>query len=124
MDIRITDIDKAKSYNVKNNISRIFFVLSETPPAKWVRIFDALWVNHFYMSKRHAGIQGKYLYIDCVPNEIEKDHLPELNDNVRETNTRFTKWQQEQDEIRRRNEETDRRRRSEIDDIRNNIDFN
>jgi hypothetical protein len=44
------------------------------------------------MRKRRATISGKRLEIFCVPDELEKDHLPELKKIIAETNQIYRKF--------------------------------
>lgn len=52
--------------------------LSASAPYEWADYFNAGWQQHIYMMKRRASVSGRRLTIDCVPDELEKDHIPEL----------------------------------------------
>jgi len=41
---------------------------------------------------RHAWIEGRYIVIDCVPEEIEKYHLQDLKQDVMNSNRKYVQW--------------------------------
>jgi len=66
--------------------------LSASAPHEWASCFNSCWRSHRYMRKRRATISGKRLEIFCVPDELEKDHLPELKKIIAETNQIYRKF--------------------------------
>lgn len=45
-----------------------------------------------YMMKRRASVSGDGLEIICMPDELEKNHLPELNKIIAETNAAYQSY--------------------------------
>ena len=73
----------------KSAIVSVVFSLSSFPPSKWATYFNDMWNRHIYGSKRHAHVSDQTIVIECVPSEIESDHLPELKKIVSETNQAY-----------------------------------
>jgi hypothetical protein len=66
--------------------------LSSSAPYEWAKYFNERWQQHFYMMKRHARVIGNRLEIECLPDELESDHLTELKKVVEETNKAYGQY--------------------------------
>jgi len=90
-DIRIESFDDQLSYKLDKDsaIVRMTFVLTSAAPVDWSNYFNQAWDHHIYMMKRRARVIGQRLYVDCVPDEFEREHLPELKKVFDETNRAY-----------------------------------
>ncbi len=93
-DIRIIGMDDKASNrpDPKMALFDIVLNLSESAPYEWEDYFNSRWQQHLYMMKRTASVSGRRLTIYCVPDELEKDHIPELNKVIAETNQRYREY--------------------------------
>ncbi|WP_147275237.1 hypothetical protein [Thioalbus denitrificans] len=97
-DIKIVGMDDAASHRPDPNkaLYDIVLILSSSTPYEWADYFNARWKQQFYMMKRNASVSGKSLTICCVPEELEKHHLPELKKVIEETNQKYKEYLQAQ----------------------------
>ena len=109
IDIRITEMDEKKSYKPDENklLYNIYFKLSDTPPSEWDQIFEAERRYPRHTMWRRAWVEGNYLIINCVPDELEKYHLNDLNEDTNNTNHKYRQYLKEIaiHEIKERNKE-------------------
>jgi len=94
--IRIVDIDaeRVQPSNRAPGLRHIYLKLSHTPPTEWVRIFKDERSYPRHSMWRHAWIEGAYIVIDCVPEEIENYHLRDLRQDVATANTKYATYLQ------------------------------
>jgi hypothetical protein len=92
--IKMTGLDDSASCSVERGsaIFRMVINLSAPAPAEWAQYFNHAWKNHFYMMKRRAEASGSVLNVECVPDELEKDHVPELKKVIDETNRAYANY--------------------------------
>jgi len=115
-DIRITGVDESASGGGDENSALVDVVLtlSESTPSEWATYFNQRWEQHIYMMKRRARVAGSRLTIHCVPNELEKDHLPELRKVMEETNDRYRRHVANQAREERARAEREQAQKDEI----------
>lgn len=88
---------KIVAMNDKETINRdpalalfnVVLELSCSPPYEWQNYFNDRWKSHIYTCKRQASVSGHKLTIYCVPNELQSEHIPELNKVISETNLKY-----------------------------------
>ena len=90
---------------------------------EWANYFNQRWKQHIYMGRARASVSGGKLQIYCVPNELEKDHIPELNKIISETNYAYriflaTRIQQEAARKAQKDAERD-----QLKSIKDNLKF-
>lgn len=89
-DIKITELDEKASHpSGEGGLVDIVLKLSAAAPSDWASYFNAAWTRHIYMSKRKASVAGSRLEIRCMPDELQDDHIPELNKVIGETNSAY-----------------------------------
>lgn len=124
-DIRITGMDDAASHrpDPKMAMFNVVLTLSSPAPIEWSDYFNRKWEQHFFMKKRNASVSGQKLEIYCVPDELEKDLIPELNKIISETNNAYRTYQiqQIQQESARKAQEV--AEREKLKSIKNNLKF-
>lgn len=120
-DIRITGVDTAASGGGDGGSALVDVVLtlSKSTPADWASYFNARWEQHIYMMKRRAVVSGSRLTIHCVPDELEKDHLPELKKIANETNQRYKEHLAQRELDAQRERERAEARKAELDKLKN-----
>lgn len=93
-DIKIIAFDDKATYRSDPNSALMHVVLnlSASAPYEWSNYFNQRWKSHLYMMKRNASVSGKRLEIYCVPDELQKDHIPELNKVIAETNQAYRQY--------------------------------
>ncbi|MGM8850120.1 hypothetical protein ACS8E6_06365 [Salinicola halophyticus] len=123
-DIKITGIDTTASGggDGRSALVDVVLTLSKSPPADWTLYFNSRWEQHIYMMKRRARVSGGRLTIHCVPDELEKDHLPELRKIANETNQRYKTHLAQKERDDWREQERADAQKAEIDKL-NNIKF-
>jgi len=87
-DIRISDVDKEKTYNpnAEKALYNVYFHLSDHPPSEWVEIFDAERQFPRHTMWRKAWVEGKYVVVYCVPEEVKRYHLRDIKQDVKTCN--------------------------------------
>lgn len=90
-DIKIVAIDENASggRDPHSALIDVVLTLSRDAPGEWANYFNERWHQHIYMVKRNASVSGNRLEIRCVPDELEKDHIPELKKIIQETNQAY-----------------------------------
>lgn len=93
-DIKISGLDDQSSQRVdpRSAIFRMVLELSSSAPSEWSQYFNDRWKQNFYMMKRRAHVSGGRLEIECVPEELESDHLPQLKKVIAETNQAYRQY--------------------------------
>lgn len=93
--IKIISLNDSASKRIESGsaIVRIVLELSESAPSEWANFFNVSWKQHIYMMKRRAEVHGRQLIIECVPEELQKDHMPELKKVINDTNEAYGRYQ-------------------------------
>lgn len=122
--IKITGVDAAASGGSDGSSALVDVVLtlSKNTPADWASYFNSRWEQQIYMMKRRARVSGGRLTIHCVPDELEKDHLPELKKIADETNQRYKEHLAQKERDDQREQERADAQKAELDKL-NNIKF-
>ena len=96
-DIRIVDIDLSASFNPDplKSLYNMFLRLSRTPPREWEEIFASERQFPRHTMWRRAWIEGSSIVIYCVPEEIEKYHMDDLQRDVGNSNRRYREYLKE-----------------------------
>jgi hypothetical protein len=91
-DIEIVGIDEEASSRSQGPHSGLFNIalkLSSFAPSEWSDYFNQRWQQHLYMMKRRARASGSAVTIHCPPDQLEKEHMPELKIVIDETNKAY-----------------------------------
>ena len=70
----------------------MYLELSANPPPEWQQIFYQERRFPRHRDWRRAWIEHNYIILDCIPEEIEKCHLRDLMEDVRNTNRKYREW--------------------------------
>ncbi len=125
VDIKIVDMDVERIYQPDENSSlkNYYFRLSCLPPYDWEQIFLAIRRFPRHSMWRRAWIEGSYVVVYCMFDEIEKYHFKDITQDVEEANTKYRfylseKAKQEIEELTAELEE-----KKELEDLRKRIGF-
>lgn len=91
MDIKITGVDEGQSRKPDPNMAlyEIHLNLSERLPPGWSEYFAREWSFPRHSMWRRAWVEGDQLVIHCVPDELEKHHLPYLKEAVKNATEKY-----------------------------------
>ena len=124
-DICITGLDTHKSHDVpsQDGTHRIYLTLSGIPPATWRDIFDRERRTPRSSIWRNATIDGMFIVITCTPEELEKDHLDFLKEDVKNTNEKFRLSIAEEQERSARFRQSEDERKKRLEEVRDRLKF-
>ncbi len=124
-DIKIIDldVDKTRPSNKASGLRHMFLQLSDLPPREWVQILENERSFPRHSMWRHAWVEGNYIIVDCVPEEIQQYHLKDLKTDVSNSNQKYKEYVshiEAQNDIDKKAEEAEAERLSKV---KNNLKF-
>ena len=123
-DIKIVEMDDAASGpSGEGALVRVVLKLSQNAPGAWSQYFNEAWRQHIYMMKRKASASGDHLEIVCMPDELEKDHIPELNKIISDTNKAYQNYADAQSREKEIEMENARRQKEELASLKGRLKF-
>lgn len=123
-DIKIKEFDnKASSPSGEGALMRLVLRLSRSVPPQWSEYFNAAWRQHVYMMKRKAWVDGGRLEIICMPDELEGDHLPELQKIIAETNDAYRSYVASSNRRQAQAEEQAKQQREQLSKLKDRLKF-
>jgi len=124
-DVVIADLDVDKSYNPDQNFAlyNMYLRLSHSPPYEWQQIFDAERRFPRHTMWRRAWVEGDYIVVHCVPDELERFHMRDLVDDVAQCNTKYRAYLLELTQQESRVSQVESRRREELRQLRKKLGF-
>lgn len=95
-EIKIVDLDveMTRPSNKASGLRHMFLKLSAFPNIEWIQIFESERSFPRHNKWRHAWIEGQYIIVDCLPEEIEHHHLKDLKEDVSNTNAKYISYLQ------------------------------
>lgn len=124
-DIRITDLDLYRSYNPDESklLYNMYLKLSSVPPLEWQQIFEAKRRFPRHTMWRRAWIEGQFIVMYCVPDELEKYHLQDLREDTASANEKYRQYLTElaQKEVRELKEKE--KERQQLCDLKHRLGF-
>lgn len=102
---------------------QLYLKLSTRPNAQWVGIFEGEREFARHNMWREAWIDGQYIVIDCLPEELESIHLVDLKQDVEVTNDKYFEL------VRRKSEEEQKKKierdaeRQRLEDLASKLNF-
>lgn len=93
-DIDIIDLDEGRTHNPDPTylLYNVYLKLSASPSPAWQEIFDGERRFPRHSMWRRAWIEGAYIVVYAPLEEIEKHHLPDLKEDVRNTNLKYREY--------------------------------
>ena len=78
-------------------LRNIYLKLSALPPLDWQQIFEAERRFPRHTMWRKAWIEGDYIVVYCVPDEIERHHANDLKEDVKNSNSKYRQYLMEEE---------------------------
>ncbi len=124
-DIRITELDESKTYrpDAEKLLYDIYLKLSSYPPMDWRDIFKAERSFPRHSMWRQAWIEGDYIVIHCVPEELEKYHLNDLKQDVANSNAKYRKYLYEMIRNEKENLKKKKHEKDQFKELKNRLKF-
>jgi hypothetical protein len=93
-DIKIIDwdVNKTRPSDKGSEMRQVYLKLSSTPTQTWRDFFNQSTQLTIDSMKRETWLEGEYIVIDCVPDELEKHHLKNLKKHVQFANENYRKY--------------------------------
>ena len=125
-DIKIVDLDVSatRSSGRGGALREMYLQLSNTPSAPWSEIFQNERAFPRHSMWRDAWISGEYIVVDCVPEELERDHLPYLKQDVANTNQKYREYLTKCAQHEQRQHQAQDKEDQRLKGIRDSLDFN
>ncbi len=87
--LRVIGLATDRCHIIDGSIVRVHFRLSGSPPLGWSYTFTTVWQAVEYPHKRPAGVEGDFIWIDCIPEEVGAYHLERLEQAVTQANAEY-----------------------------------
>jgi hypothetical protein len=124
-DIKILEIDDSRSYkpDPRKLLYNIYLKLSALPPLDWQQIFEAERRFPRHTMWRDAWIEGEYIIIHCVPDEMGRFHANDLKEDVYNSNSKYRQYLME--EAKKEAQKTDQAlsERNQLRELKQKIRF-
>lgn len=93
-DIRIVDLDVARTQpsRVHAAMRVIHLKLDRAPDPAWVRFFHEERESRIAVRRCGLWIEDRWIAFDCLPEEIESHHLPDILRSLAWANARHREW--------------------------------
>jgi hypothetical protein len=123
--IRILDLDinRTGESPTAPGLRLMFLCLSADPPIEWAQIFEQERVFPRHSMWRRAHVEGRYIVVDCVPEEIEKFHLRDLKEDVANTNQKYAAWLAQRNADEEREAQAKRAEHERLQKLKNGLNF-
>jgi hypothetical protein len=124
-DLKIIEIDDSKSYKPDPTklLYNIYLRLSASPPLEWQQIFEAERRFPRHTMWRDAWIEGEYIVVHCVPDEIEKYHANDLKKDVKNSNLKYRQYLTEEAQKEAKKAERALSERNQLKELKQRIRF-
>lgn len=92
--IEIVNLDLMRSRNPdpRKAMYDMYLVLSGTPDKAWSQIFEQEYESVWHNMKRQAQVRQNFIVVHCPPDEIERYHMPHLQQVVKNTNEKYAAY--------------------------------
>ena len=101
----------------------MYLKLSNIPPVEWEKIFEAERRFPRHTMWRRAWVEGQFIIIHCVPDELEKYHLRDLRQDVDNSNKKYRDYLKEIAQKELREQQKEQEEFSKLKDIKNRLGF-
>ncbi|MDF1741963.1 MAG: toll/interleukin-1 receptor domain-containing protein [Verrucomicrobiales bacterium] len=123
--ISIQGIDKSKLYrpDPEKSLYHVYFELSGNPPREWAQIFEAERQFPRHSMWRHAWIEGRYIVVHCVPDEVKKYHLADIKQDVESSNAKYRDYLRRLAAQKAREAQQEKRIKDDLDDALDDLNI-
>lgn len=124
-DIRITGLETAATQPSDRaaGLRHMFLRLSSSPPLEWQQLFDNERQYPRHSMWREAWIQGDFIVVDCVPEEIAQYHLRDLKQDVANANKNYRDYLERVAQVETQQRAAEQQERSRLDELKSRLDF-
>lgn len=124
-DIRIFDLDLDRSYNPDETkvLYNMYLKLSSSPPLEWEQIFIAERRFPRHTMWRGTWLEGQYIVVYCVPDELEKYHLRDLREDTENANRKYRQYLTEEAQKEIRELSADEDKKQQFRDLKQRLGF-
>jgi hypothetical protein len=124
-DLKIVMLDTTRTAEStkESAMPRLYLKLSETPNADWSSLFDAGRIIERHSMWRHAWTEESYIVIECPLDELERYHIAELKEDVKNTNVKYREALVKQLDQKKREEDAAAAERKKLDDLNDRLNF-
>ena len=124
-DIKITGLDAAATQHspTASGLRLMHLSLSGTPSDVWCQIFAAERQFPRHSMWRRAWVDGAFIVVDCVPEELESHHLSDLKADVVNSNTKYRCYLAKEAERAQSDRQAQQREREHIEDVKSRLNF-
>jgi len=125
IDLTINQVDKERTYkpDPQKYLFNVYFELSTYPPQKWVEIFEAERRFPRHTMWRKAWVEGSYIIVYCVLNEIKQYHLRDIKEDVETSNQKYRDLLHREAKINAQKIAREEKERNLLDDALDNLDI-
>lgn len=125
VDIKIVSLEDELTVESPNNpaLRYIYLKLSQTPPPLWQKYFAESRKVARHTKWRHIWIDRKFFVVECVPEEIETHHLPDLKKDVAYANAKYREYFQHQARMEHRSAHTQSMERDRLREMKGRLNF-
>lgn len=124
-DIHLLDVDKEKTYNPNPDkaLYNVYFRLSDHPRSEWVEIFDAERQFPRHTMWRKAWVEGRYVVVYCVPEEVKQYHLRDIKQDIQSCNEKYRQYLHREAMQRVREKQKEIEEKKALDSALDGLDF-
>lgn len=124
-DIQIVDLDEERTHKPDQSYAlfNMYLKLSADPPTEWRQIFEAERRFPRHTMWRRAWIEGDYIVIYCVPEELERYHLKDLKEDFRNANRKYREYLTKLAREQARERHKEQIEQEQISDIKRRLNF-
>lgn len=123
--IKIVTLDTSKTEQSKtaSGLRLMYLKLSQFPSSEWGQIFDNQRQFPRHSMWRRAYVEGRYIVVDCVPEELEQYHLRDLKEDVNAVNEQYQQYLTRCAAAEKRAAEEQNAEKQRIDGIKSRLNF-
>jgi hypothetical protein len=124
--IRITGLDAEKTEQspTASGLRLMYLRLSQEAPLEWEQLFESQRQFPRHSMWRKASVEGRYIVVDCVPEELQQYHLRDLKEDVGAVNGKYQDYLRRKTEDEKIEAEKQAAERQRIQNIESRLDFN
>lgn len=124
-DIRIIGLDEDRTFKPDTGkaLFHMYLRLSGEPATEWEQIFEVERRFPRHSMWRKAWVEGNHIIVHCVPDELEKYHLNDLKQDVKNANTKFRDYLTELAQSEEQERARGQRETNQIHDLKQRLDF-
>jgi hypothetical protein len=124
-EIKITGLDSKRTQPSTKapGLRHMYLSLSASPPHEWVQLFEQQRQFPRHSMWRRAWIEGRFIVVDCVPEEIERYHVHDLKEDVAACNKGYLEWRTRVAAASANKAEEEQKERERLDELASRLKF-